>query len=223
MRARLASVADRIRLFEGREDRGGMTGASRRPVTELQEVRTGSELDGAVEARKRDSACARELLHAFAKQITASPRILGQGADAEDATQEIFLRVREKADGFDGRGSFSAWLRRLALNHCLNRLAERRRREGRIEPCDLDRVPTSAPPKFETAEALERALSRLPDDQRAVLVLREVEGLTYREISEALSIPAGTVMSRLARARERLLGVPGAKVAALEVVHDERD
>jgi DNA-directed RNA polymerase specialized sigma24 family protein len=56
-----------------------------------------------------------------------------------------------------------------------------------------------------------------------VLVLREVEGLTYREISQALSIPAGTVMSRLARARERLLGVPGAKVAAMEVVHDERD
>jgi len=160
----------------------------------------------------------------FGKRIYRLARgILGQGADAEDATQEIFLRVREKAEVFDGKGSFSAWLRRLAVNHCLNRLAERRRREGRIEPCDLDRVPTRALPTFETAEALERALSCLPDDQRTVLVLREVEGLTYREISEALSIPAGTVMSRLARARERLLGVPGAKVAAMEVVHDERD
>ena len=84
-------------------------------------------------------------------------------------------------------------------------------------------MPTGARPAFETAEALERALSRLPDEQRTVLVLREVEGLTYREIAEALSIPAGTVMSRLARARERLLGVPGAQVAAMEVVHDERD
>lgn len=84
-------------------------------------------------------------------------------------------------------------------------------------------MPTGVRPTFETAEALERALSRLPDEQRTALVLREVEGLTYREIAEALSIPAGTVMSRLARARERLLGVPGAKVAAMEVVHDERD
>jgi RNA polymerase sigma-70 factor (ECF subfamily) len=135
--------------------------------------------------------------------------ILGQAADADDATQEIFLRVRDKAAGFDGRGSFSAWLRRLAVNHCLNLLEERRRRNGRLEEVAPDAIAAGGRVPFEAEEALARALERLPSEQRAVLVLRELDGLSYREIADALSIPAGTVMSRLARARERLLGAPG--------------
>jgi len=134
--------------------------------------------------------------------------LLGQAADADDATQEIFLRVREKAAGFGGRGSFSGWLRRLAVNHCLNLLARRRSRQERVEALEPDSLAVPAPVALDTLDSLERALARLPDDQRAALALREIEGLSYREIAGTLAIPIGTVMSRIARARERLLGAP---------------
>jgi len=152
--------------------------------------------------------------------------MLGQSADADDATQEIFLRAREKAASFDGRGAFGAWLRRLAVNHCLNRLSERRRRDLRIESDAPDTVALDSTPAIETREALEQALARLPVDQRTVLVLRELDGLSYREIAETLELPIGTVMSRLARARERLLGGPcraaettNGGANGLEVIH----
>ena len=166
------------------------------------------ELDGATleGLRRRDPHALAECFRTFGKRTYRLARgILGQGADAEDATQEVFLRVREKAASFDGQRSFAAWLRRLAVNHCLNRLEEKRRRDARVDLRDPDLVPVRSQADFETAESLERALATLPDEQRAVLVLREIEGLTYREIAESLSIPIGTVMSRLARARERLV------------------
>jgi RNA polymerase sigma-70 factor (ECF subfamily) len=151
--------------------------------------------------------------------------MLGQSADADDATQEIFLRAQEKAAGFDGRGSFAGWLRRLAVNHCLNRLEERRRRDARCDVRELDAIATTTTPSCETTEELQRTLDLLPDEQRAVLVLREIEGLSYREIAEALSIPIGTVMSRLARARERLIGGAPTRTSPpsppLEVAHDD--
>jgi RNA polymerase sigma-70 factor (ECF subfamily) len=159
---------------------------------------------------ERDPAALARCFHVHGARVWRLARgMLGQAADADDATQEIFLRVQEKAASFDGRGSFAAWVRRLAVNHCLNRLAERRRREARCETDHVDAIPATAKPGIETSEALERALARLPDDQRAALVLREIDGRSYREIADLLAIPIGTVMSRLARARERLLGIDG--------------
>lgn len=149
--------------------------------------------------------------------------------------------MREKASSFDGAGSFAAWIRRLSVNHCLNRLEEKRRQSARVDVRDPDLVPAPSHAAFEIADSLERALAALPDEQRAVLVLREIDGLAYREIAEALSVPIGTVMSRLARARERLLGgldaspaphtssrANGAtrvvsEVASMESVHDEHE
>ena len=113
------------------------------------------------------------------------------------------------------------------MNHCLNRRDEQRRRAAREDRRDPDLVPAHSRAGLEAAESLERALSLLPDEQRTVLVLREIDGRSYREISEALSIPIGTVMSRLARARERLLGVPDGVAAPTcvpkETVHVERE
>lgn len=159
-----------------------------------------------------DAEALAECFRRYGSRVWRTTRaILGQAAEAEDATQEIFLKVREKVASFDRRGPFSAWLRRLAVNHSLNLLDRRRRQEATtIElPQTMEaRSPAcqETPASFETKEALERALERLPDEQRMALVLRELDGLTYREIAEVLSIPIGTVMSRLARARERLLG-----------------
>jgi len=124
-------------------------------------------------------------------------RILGDAALAEDVAQEVFLRVFEQIRRFDERSRFSTWLYRLAVNRALN-AAQKARREGRPAPAP---PPGPAPGDPEVLRGL---LAGLSLEQRAVLVLREIEGLSYAEIADALAIPVGTVMSRLARARAEL-------------------
>jgi RNA polymerase sigma-70 factor (ECF subfamily) len=138
-------------------------------------------------------------------------RLLGRTADAEDATQEVFLKLFERAASFDGRARFSTWLHRFTVNLCLHRLERERLRAAAPLPLDGGALhdpgdsPAEAMSRTETRLGLERLLSRLSSEHRSILVLRELEGLSYREIAETLAIPVGTVMSRLARAREQLV------------------
>jgi RNA polymerase sigma-70 factor (ECF subfamily) len=138
-------------------------------------------------------------------------RLLGRRADAEDATQEVFLKLFERARSFDGRARFSTWLHRLTVNLCLHRMERERLRLARALPEDgRALVDPSASPletlsRTEARETLERLLTRLSPEHRAVLVLRELEELSYQEIAAALAVPEGTVMSRLSRARGELV------------------
>jgi RNA polymerase sigma-70 factor (ECF subfamily) len=138
-------------------------------------------------------------------------RLLGRSADAEDAAQEVFLKLFERARTFDGRARFSTWLHRLTVNLCLHRMERERLRLARalpedgaalVDPCAS---PAESLSRTEAREALQRLLARLSPEHRAVLVLRELEELSYQEIAAALELPEGTVMSRLARAREQLV------------------
>ena len=138
-------------------------------------------------------------------------RLLGRPADAEDAAQDVFLRLFERAGRFDGRARFSTWLHRLTVNLCLHRLERERLRRARPlaeDGGDL-RDPGDEPPetltRTESREHLQALLARLSPEHRTVLVLRELEGLAYAEIAAVLDVPEGTVMSRLARARESLV------------------
>lgn len=138
-------------------------------------------------------------------------RVLGDPVEAEDMTQDIFLRVHDKVAHFDQRSSFSTWLYRLTVNHCLNRLRGRTLLERRFRPLeaasdaeDGRRGPQLELLKKESIDLVGRLLDRLSDEHRAIVVLRDIEGLSYREIAEVLSIPSGTVMSRLYRARRQL-------------------
>lgn len=140
--------------------------------------------------------------------------ILGQQTDAEDAVQDVFLRVFDKAATFSGRSLFSTWLHRLTVNHCLNRLNVRSRAPFPLpEPGDDEEPPSEGPSPLdvscagEARERLDRTLQRLDPDARTILVLREIEQLGYQEIADTLEIPIGTVMSRLSRARRRLQGL----------------
>ncbi len=140
--------------------------------------------------------------------------LLGDRAAAEDATQEIFLRVLDRARQFSGGSRFSTWLYRIAVNHCLN--AKEKERMRRAEPLE-GRVasdaacPRAMPPDLASAsearDLVLARLSRLSEEHRAILVLREIDGLAYQDIAEVLGVPVGTVMSRLARARERWLAL----------------
>lgn len=151
--------------------------------------------------------------------------MLRQATDAEDATQEVFLKVLDRAHQFREQARFSTWLHRLTVNLCLHRIEKESLRS--LESIDLHQevrdtgfaLVDASPSPLEAAAGseangrLQGLLARLPPPSRAVLVLRELEELSYAEIAEVLSIPIGTVMSRLARARERmaaLLPVPPA-------------
>jgi RNA polymerase sigma-70 factor (ECF subfamily) len=144
-------------------------------------------------------------------------RILGSAPDAEDATQEVFLKLIERADTFEGRARFSTWIHRLAVNHCLHRLERERLRDTTplagdetIDPTD-DTCPIERVARAETHASVHALLARLGPEHRVVLVLREIEELSYREIAATLEVPVGTVMSRLARAREQLVRLAGTR------------
>jgi RNA polymerase sigma-70 factor (ECF subfamily) len=137
--------------------------------------------------------------------------ILGCASEAEDATQEVFLKLFERAASFNGRARFSTWLHRLTVNLCLHRLERARLRRvdelppGDSGPDDPGAAPGEALERDEARAELTALLARLSPEHRTVLVLRELEELTYQEIAAALAVPVGTVMSRLARAREALV------------------
>jgi len=141
-------------------------------------------------------------------------RLCGDREEAEDLAQEAFVKAWQALATFQGESSFATWVYRLTTNVCIDHLRKKKRREGVepavsldnedtgwAEPADWEQDPQRLLEKSERGRALERGLSRLPDWQRRVLVLREMSGLSYQEIAEQLDLDLGTVKSRIARAR----------------------
>jgi RNA polymerase sigma-70 factor (ECF subfamily) len=134
-------------------------------------------------------------------------RMLGSRAEAEDIAQETFLRAHRAVGEFRGEARLGTWLYAIASRLCLNRLASAPRRLERAGDAALLRLPasdTDAAAALERSEmdaALQQAIAELPEERRIVVVLRDLEGLAYEEIAEALGLELGTVRSRLHRAR----------------------
>jgi len=124
--------------------------------------------------------------------------------DAVDVTQQVFLQVFRKIGQFSGQSQVSTWIYRVAVNESLQYLRKSKRTKMQV----LDQEPVDRSPdgqrNVDDKELLEQALSRLEPDMRSIFLLREVEGLSYEKIAVALEIPAGTVGSRLNRARKEL-------------------
>jgi RNA polymerase sigma-70 factor (ECF subfamily) len=140
-------------------------------------------------------------------------RLTGAHQSADDLAQETFIKAYYALGRFDAQWPLYPWLRRIALNSGLNYLKARKRERPLLEgTLGARRTPFSAPAdgpeeRLERAEfevRFERALASLPADQRSVFVLRFHESMSYEEISRALDLPIGTVMSRLNRARQKL-------------------
>jgi RNA polymerase sigma-70 factor (ECF subfamily) len=150
-------------------------------------------------------------------------RMCGDTGLAEDATQEAFMRAWVNLPSFQPRGSLRNWLYRIAINAALDVL--RHKPEETIEDEQAQRMPDQAPGpetaliEKERAALIEQAVKSLPDAARAVLVLREFGGLSYREISGALDVPIGTVMSRLNYARNRLREILAGEMTKTEIEH----
>ncbi len=144
-------------------------------------------------------------------------RMTGDPQDAEDMAQEAFLKAYRSLGDFRGESRFSVWLYRVVSNVCLDFLRRRSRRpsvsltEEDDEGEELQRdvpderfSPEALLERKLTREAVRAGLRELPEEQRQILLLREIEGLSYEEIGEILDLEPGTVKSRIFRARKRL-------------------
>ena len=138
-------------------------------------------------------------------------RMLGDGNDVDDVTQEIFLRAYRRIGGFQHRSSFSTWLTRIAVNYCINYL--RNRRCLKFLPLNrfswLGRKPSSMEPQtaIESAERYEKvfeSIGSLPPKQKAVIILHYFEDHSCEDLAEILDCSIGTVKSRLFHARKKL-------------------
>ena len=161
------------------------------------------------QAQQGDRNAFSELIRIHAQGVQRVVyRMCGDQQVAEDAAQETFIQAWMKLDSYQPKSSLRNWLYRIAVNTAIDML----RKEKRILPEAVDEMPLAtgdlgpeaAYIHEERAAAIHNAIAALPDASRAVLILREYEGLSYREISETLDIPLGTVMSRLSYARKLL-------------------
>jgi RNA polymerase sigma-70 factor (ECF subfamily) len=170
-----------------------------------------------------DGAAFTELVRRHERRMFAvAVRMLGREEDALDATQDAFLTVYRKIEQFRGESAFSTWLHRITVNACYDVLRKRARQPMLHLATDDDRDYEPGPPVEDHAEAVaggldaQRALEQLPPDFRAVLVLVDVQDLSYEEVADVLGIPIGTVRSRLHRGRLALgkaMGLPPSTTA----------
>lgn len=166
--------------------------------------------------RGGDRAAFRVLVERYQGRVFGlALRVLRDEEQARDVVQDAFLKAYGSLDRFEGRSGFYTWLYRIAMNLCLDRKRrERGSRDLRDEealleaPADPEAVASPSPAvaleRAELRAQLARAIASLPDEARRTLELREIDGLSYHEIAEALGVPKGTVMSRLHHARRRV-------------------
>ncbi len=164
-------------------------------------------------ARAGDDRAFRDLVERHEPRVAATVvGMLGSGDEAEDVGQETFIRLYRSLDRFRGESSLGTYVTRIAINLSLTALKKRKRWISRFvsqDETERDLPEASWDPRgeLERKEDVRRvreAVERLAPNHRAVVVLRMIDGYSTRETSEILGIPGGTVMSRLARAMERL-------------------
>lgn len=161
-----------------------------------------------------DSSAFERLIEPLEGRIYAvALRMCGNREDAQDCMQESMIRIYRALSSFKGQSSFSTWIYRITMNTCLDKLRRRKARRSTSldtlldsgwSPTDETDTPERHAIQSEQRRTLERAIAELPEDMRAAVVLRDVQGLAYDEIASALNVNVGTVKSRISRGRERL-------------------
>jgi RNA polymerase sigma-70 factor (ECF subfamily) len=165
-----------------------------------------------------EDACARLVTDHQRMVYQLGLHLLGDPQEAMDLSQEVFLKVFRTLPQFRGRSALRTWIYRIVVNQASNRRRWWRRRHqsqqvaledhaaahGELPELRKAAMPDQVLQQRETAGRVWSALERLPFDQRTVIVLREIDGLSYEEMSDSIGVAVGTVKSRLARARTNL-------------------
>jgi len=174
-----------------------------------------SDLELIREFRSGDQSSFEELLGRYSNKVfSLATRLTRNTEDAEEVLQDVFVTVHRKIAGFEGKSSFSSWLYRVTVNAAFMKLRKRRQDQS-IPLEDLIQQPHSAAAlkspessyvdaqsiRHQMLEALENAIRKLPDDYRPVFILRDVDGLTSREVGRILDLTIPAVKSRLHRSR----------------------
>ena len=162
-------------------------------------------------------------------------RWMGDEQVAEEVAQDVFIALFRALGAFRGDAKLSTWIYRVVINHCKNRrLYQKRRKTDRHEPLDGKRdddddgperqfanddpLPDSGMHRSEAEVLVREALEQLDEEQRQIIVLRDIEDLAYEEIAELMDIPRGTVKSRLHRARAALAVVLSRRIQQEDVL-----
>lgn len=158
-------------------------------------------------AQAGDQTAFRDLYRQHAGRVYAlCLRLTGNAGDAEERTQDVFVRVWDQLRSFRGESAFSSWLHRLAVNVVLNERRTTQRREQRVtlaeDPAVLEK--SRGAPTEGLSIDLERAIGELPDGAREVFVLFDIEGYGHAEIAALVGIAEGTSKAQLFRARQLL-------------------
>ena len=182
--------------------------------------------------RDHDEAAFSEIVREYQDRVfSLVSRMIGDRGEAEDLAQEVFVTVFKQIGRFRGDSKLSTWIYRIAVNHCKNRIKYLAVRQGGADGTAADAdavtealdhgaharaqaagvpVPSREPGPLETLEGrelarlIESALATLEEESRLVVVLRDVDELSYQEIGEVTGLPEGTVKSRLHRARMQI-------------------
>lgn len=183
--------------------------------------------------KEGDRSAYSEIVRRYQHRVfTQCIRWMGDEAVAEEVAQDVFLALFRSLAEFRGDAQLSTWIYRVVVNHCKNRrLYRKRRATERHEPLEgtgrddepqrqiaADQPDTDWSMHRGEAEILVRdALSKLDDEQRSIIVMRDVEDLSYEEIADVLEVPRGTVKSKLHRARAELAKVLSRKISKQDV------
>jgi len=169
-------------------------------------------------AREGDSAAFEKLVLLYERKVYATAfRYTGNEHDAMDVSQEVFIRVFRFLNTFNLESSFSTWIYRITVNACKDFIRKRTARgelpleiadeesgDYTVEISDSTYDPVEIYEQAELRQEIQQAIDSLPPSYKEIVVLRDLGGLSYGEISQELSIEIGTVKSRLSRAREKL-------------------
>jgi RNA polymerase sigma-70 factor, ECF subfamily len=178
-------------------------------------TRPPTESDLIAKARLGDTSAFEEIVRSYLPRVMAvAQNLVGRSGDAEDVAQEVFFKVHKKLQDFREEASLYTWLYRVTVNTATDFLKRRSHRPlGQVE--EIDNVPVadsgdtplSAISRTDLAREVREAIQEVPVPFRTVLVLREIEQLTYEEIAATMNCSIGTVESRLFRARARLKAI----------------
>lgn len=165
-------------------------------------------------AQQGESKALEELIFACEKRVyNISYRFMGNEADAYDMAQESLIKIYKGISTFKGESSLSSWIYRLTVNTCMDGLRKRKNTPASLEysmeigvPFEdsLSETPEERVLSLEKAEDVQKAINCLNEIYKAVIIMRDIDGYSYEEISDILNISVGTVKSRINRGREKL-------------------